>query len=112
MRERRGNVQTTWVDQDSPSGSLPNTIPLTTRLASNPPPSTFTTLTESTLKSLGFMGMTANAASATSEARNFSEPGCLEARDGATADASWDEEGRGNESIVDETRAMVHLRQQ
>ena len=51
-----------------PSGSRPNTIPRTTRLPDKLPPMILTTLTLSTLKLLGFFGMTAKAASATREA--------------------------------------------
>ena len=55
--------------------------------------------------------MTARAASATREARKCSEPGCLDARDGATAAASCDDEGRGEEAMRDETRAVRYEHQ-
>jgi hypothetical protein len=65
-----------------------------------------TTLTESTLKSFGFFGMTASEASATRVARNCSDPGCLAARAEDTAVASCSTVGRGDEAKVEVTRAV------
>lgn len=48
----------------------------------------FTTRTLSTLKFLGFEGMTASAASATSDERVSSKPYCFDAMEGLTAVAS------------------------
>lgn len=93
------------VQDNQPSGSLPNTMPRTTLLASRPPPRTLTTRTESTLKSLGFLGITAKAASATSFESSASHPGCLEAREDETAAARLPTEGKGEDVICAATRA-------
>ena len=70
------------------SGSLPKTIPRTTLLPARLPPMIFTTRTLSTLKPLGFAGMTARAASATRDERVSSKPYCFEAMVGRMASAS------------------------
>ena len=68
-----------------PSGSRPKTIPRTTRLPARLPPMIFTTRTLSTLKFLGFGGITANAASATRDASVSSYPYCFDAIAGLSA---------------------------
>ena len=73
-----------------PSGSRPNTMPWTTRLAERFPPMILTTRTLSTLKYFGLFGMTASAASATSAERVSSKPYCFEAMAGLSASASDD----------------------
>ena len=62
-----------------PSGSRPNTMPLTTRDWGSEPPMILTTRMLSTLKLMGFLGRTARTASATRSARKSSLPDCLEA---------------------------------
>lgn len=68
---------------------------------------TLTTLTESTLKSFEFLGITARAASAARVARNCSDPGCFDARDGAIAVAKSATVGRGDGDNVDATSATA-----
>ena len=70
---------------DAPSGVRLNTIPRTTLLCGKLPPMILTTRTLSTLKFLGFAGMTARAASATSDERVSSKPYCLDAIAGCSA---------------------------
>lgn len=86
------------------SGSLPKTIPFTTLLVAKLPPIIFTTRTLSTLKFLGFGGITASAASDTSDARVSSKPYCFDAMAGLSAASNVDWVNGDGRLLVDSSK--------